>query len=39
MRVLVTGATGSIGRAVVPVLRRDGDSVVVWVGSVERARS
>jgi len=38
MRVLVTGATGFIGRALVPVLRREGHSVVVWVRSEARAR-
>jgi uncharacterized protein len=38
MRVLVTGATGFIGRALVPALRRDGHSVVAWVRSAERAR-
>jgi uncharacterized protein (TIGR01777 family) len=38
MRVLVTGATGFIGRALVPVLRRGGHSVVVWTRSEARAR-
>ena len=38
MRVLVTGATGFIGRALVPALRREGHSVVAWVRSAERAR-
>jgi uncharacterized protein (TIGR01777 family) len=38
MRVLVTGATGFIGRALVPVLRRDGHTVVAWVRSEAQAR-
>jgi uncharacterized protein len=39
MRVLVTGATGFIGRAVVPVLRQAGHSVAVWARSESRARA
>ena len=38
MRVLVTGATGFIGRALVPRLRRDGQAVVAWARSEARAR-
>ena len=38
MRVCVTGATGFIGRALIPVLRREGHSVVAWVRSGTRAR-
>lgn len=38
MRVLVTGATGFIGRALVPVLRRSGHSVTVWTRSEKGAR-
>ena len=37
MRVLITGATGFIGRALVPRLQRDGHSVVVWARSDTRA--
>jgi hypothetical protein len=39
MRVLVTGATGFIGRALVPILRRDGHELFALVRSEERARS
>jgi len=39
MRVCVTGATGFIGRALIPVLRREGHTVVAWVRSEARARS
>ncbi|MBM4194955.1 MAG: TIGR01777 family protein [Gemmatimonadetes bacterium] len=38
MRVLVTGATGFIGRALIPRLHRDGHAVVAWVRSPARAR-
>jgi uncharacterized protein YbjT (DUF2867 family) len=33
MRVLLTGATGFIGRALIPLLQRDGHAVVAWVRS------
>jgi uncharacterized protein (TIGR01777 family) len=39
MRVFVAGATGFIGRALVPVLQREGHSLVVWARSAARARS
>jgi uncharacterized protein (TIGR01777 family) len=39
VRVFVTGATGFIGRALVPRLQRDGHTVVAWVRSPARARS
>ena len=39
MRVLVTGATGFIGRALIPLLQREGHSVLAWVRSEVRARS
>lgn len=38
MRVLMTGATGFIGRALVPALRRDGHTVIAWARSERRAR-
>jgi hypothetical protein len=39
MRVLVTGATGFIGRALVPLLMREGHTVVAWTRSAARARA
>ena len=33
MRALVAGATGFIGRALVPLLQREGHAVVAWVRS------
>jgi len=39
MTVLVTGATGFIGRALVPALRREGHSVVAWTRSEAVARA
>ena len=39
MRVLITGATGFIGRALIPLLQREGHSVVAWVRSEASARS
>jgi hypothetical protein len=39
MRVLVTGATGLVGRALCLRLARDGHRVVAWVRSPERARA
>ena len=39
MRVLLTGATGFIGRALIPLLQRDGHAVVAWVRSQASARS
>jgi len=38
MRMLVTGATGFIGRALIARLRRDGHAIVAGVRSEERAR-
>jgi uncharacterized protein len=38
MRVFVTGATGFVGRALIPRLQRDGHAVVAWVRSPVRAR-
>jgi len=37
MRILIAGATGFIGRALVPRLQRDGHAVVAWVRSETRA--
>lgn len=39
MRVFITGATGFIGRALVPRLQRDGHSIVVWTRSAAQARA
>jgi uncharacterized protein (TIGR01777 family) len=39
MRILITGATGFIGRALVPLLRRDGHTVEAWVRAEARARN
>ena len=38
MKVLVTGATGFIGRAAVTLLQGRGHEIVAWVRSVEKAR-
>jgi len=38
LRVLVAGATGFIGRALVPLLLREGHAVVAWVRSEARGR-
>jgi uncharacterized protein (TIGR01777 family) len=39
MRVFIAGATGFIGRALVPRLHREGHTVVAWVRSEQRARN
>jgi uncharacterized protein len=39
VRVLVTGATGFIGRALILRLHRDGHDVTAWVRSLDRARA
>ena len=39
MRVFIAGATGFIGRALIPLLQREGHSVVAWVRSERSARS
>lgn len=39
MKVLVTGATGFIGRALIMRLLRDGHSIIALVRSIERSRS
>src|SRR5713226_2612391 len=38
MRIVVTGATGFLGRALTARLRGDGHTVLAWVRSVDRAR-
>jgi uncharacterized protein (TIGR01777 family) len=38
MRVLIAGATGFIGRALVPLLQREGHSVMAWVRTEVTAR-
>ena len=38
MRVLLTGATGFIGRVLVPLLQHDGHAAVAWVRSQVSAR-
>ncbi len=38
MRILVTGGTGFVGRALIPRLRLDGHTIVAWVRSEARAR-
>lgn len=38
MRILITGATGFIGRALALRLQRDGHQVVAWVRNPEKAR-
>ena len=39
MRVLLTGATGFVGRALVPALLGEGHQLVAWARSADRARS
>ena len=39
MRVFLTGATGFLGRALVPRLRREGHDILAWVRSPSRARA
>ena len=39
MRVLITGATGFVGRALVLRLLRDGHAITAWARSPERARA
>jgi uncharacterized protein (TIGR01777 family) len=39
MRVFVTGATGFIGRALIPLLHREGHTTMAWVRSETTARS
>jgi hypothetical protein len=39
MRILVTGGTGFIGRALVSALQRERHAVLVWARSASRARS
>ena len=39
MRVVIAGATGFIGRALIPLLQREGHSVMAWVRSEASARS
>src|SRR6188508_1732011 len=39
MRVLIAGATGFIGRALVPLLQREGHTVVAWARDEARGRN
>ncbi|MEQ1909288.1 MAG: TIGR01777 family oxidoreductase, partial [Vicinamibacterales bacterium] len=39
MRVLISGATGFVGRALVPALQQGGHTIVVWARDVARARA
>ena len=39
MNILITGATGLIGRALVLRLRAEGHDLTAWVRSTERARN
>jgi uncharacterized protein (TIGR01777 family) len=39
MRVLIAGATGFVGRALVAALQREGHAIVAWSRSIERTRT